>query len=148
MNIAQASGTMTDGSVFVTDSAGRSNGCDVTSHQTRERTETATLAKFEGTFVTFSFNADGTYQLMIPHMSGPSQGTDRVSATGTETGGPECRNPDPTDETTTFTGNLSTAILTVTGVGAENARTLVGSAIVELEGSPDRRYNVSWNLSR
>lgn len=148
MNVAQSSGTMTKTATEVTNSGGRSNGCDITDNTTQESVEQGTMTAPEGAFVVFNFLGNGTYELTIPNMFGSSTGTLHVQTSGTASGAPACQNPQPTDSTTAITGSVRTTILTVTGAGVETAATLQGNALVEFEGFPNQRYNVSWSLSR
>jgi hypothetical protein len=148
MNVAQSSGTMTKTATEVTNAGGRSNGCDVTNNTTQESVEQGTMTAAEGSIVVFNFLGNGTYELTIPNMFGSSTGTLHVQTSGTASGAPACQNPQPTDSTTATTGTVRSTILTVTGTGVETAASLQGNALVEIEGFPNQRYNVSWSLSR
>ena len=91
--------------------------------------------------------SDGTYEILIPNMTGTSAGTGRTVASETSSG-PNCDAADPTDVTHNIEGHISTSILTVKGVVGENPRSLAGNARVTIEGLPDHVYSVSWTLEQ
>ena len=147
LNVAEASGTMSRSVVEQTDSQYTSNGCQITLAQTSESFEQGALKKLDGAPAVLTFNGDGTYQLLIPHMTGTSAGTTRVAASESSSG-PNCEPADPTDRSSTFEGHLATSILTLNGVAGNNPRSVSGSASVTVAGLPDYVYSVSWSLQQ
>ena len=145
LSVAQASGTLSKSVVEQYDNAYDFGGCHITVTQTRESFEQGALERLEGAPAVVTFAGDGTYELMIPHMTGDSAVTIRTVASETSTG-PDCHAPNPTDRTDHLEGHVSTSILTVKGTVGQDAHALSGTAQVTIEGLPDYVYSVSWTL--
>ena len=82
LRVAQASGTMSKGLVEQTTNHYTFGGCNITMSQTRENFEKGVLERLEGAPAVITFAGDGTYEILIPNMTGTSAGTGRTAVFG------------------------------------------------------------------
>ena len=149
LQVTDGNGTVSRSISMQASSQYRSGDCQYTMSGTSESVERGTLRAPELAFVSIQFNGDGTYQLLIPTLQGPTIVNTHSQGSGSVSGHPSCRLAEPHDTTTESQGNFSTKSMFVKGTAEANATTLAGTAeVVVTETTPDHKYTVSWNLRK